>query len=85
MPQDINSNMFLHLVDSGLASQHKDIHTTKIQLNKDFANLCEWFGDNKISIHFGEGKTKCTLFASKQWSKNAVKLNIMYNGIEIKQ
>ena len=51
----------------------------------DFANLCEWFGDNKISIHFGEGKTKCTLFASKQKPKNAVKLNIMYNGIEIKQ
>ena len=55
------------------------------QLNKDFANLCEWFIDNKLSIHLGEDKTKCILFGSTHKLKNAGKLNIMYNGIEIKQ
>ena len=33
----------------------------------------------------GEDKTKCILFGSKQKLKNAGKLNIMYNVIEIKQ
>ena len=41
--------------------------------------------DNKLSIHPGEDKTKCILFGSKRKLKNAGKLNIMYNGIEIKQ
>ena len=40
---------------------------------------------NKLSIHLGEDKTKCLLFGSKLKLKNAGKLNIMYNGIEIKQ
>ena len=53
--------------------------------HKDFANLCEWFVDKKLSIYFGEDKTKCILFGSKQKLKNAGKLNIMYNGIEMKQ
>ena len=43
------------------------------------------FVKNKLSIHFGENKTKCILFGSKQKLKNAGKLNIMYNGIEIRQ
>ena len=28
-------------------------------LNKNFSNICDWFVDNKLSIHFGEDKTKC--------------------------
>ena len=27
-------------------------------LNKEFANVCDWFVDNKLSIHFGEDRTK---------------------------
>ena len=27
--------------------------------------MCDWFVDNKLSIHFGENKTKTVLFASK--------------------
>ena len=85
MPQAIHSNLFLFADDSGLTYQHKDVHTIEHQLNKDFANLCEWFVDNKLSIHLGEEKTKCILFGSKLKLKNAGKLNIMYNGTEIKQ
>ena len=27
--------------------------------------MCDWFVNNKLSIHFGEDKTKSILFASK--------------------
>ena len=85
MLQTVNCDLFLYADDSGLTFQHKDVHTIEHQLNKDFANLCEWFVDNKLSIHLGEEKTKCILFGSKLKLKNAGKLNIMYNGIEIKK
>ena len=76
--------LFLYADDSGITFQHQDVHTIEHQLNKDFANLCEWFADNKLSIHVDEEKTKCILFGSKVNLKNAGKLNIMYNGIGIK-
>ena len=65
IPQSVHSDLFLYADDSGLTFQHKHVHTIKHQLNKDFANLCEWFVDNKLSIHLGEEKTKCILFSSK--------------------
>ena len=65
MPQAAHSDLFLYAEDSGLTFQHKDVHTIEHQLNKDFANLCEWSVDNKLSIPLGEDKTKCILFGSK--------------------
>ena len=29
-------------------------------MNKEFTSLCQWFIDNKLSIHFGEDKTRET-------------------------
>ena len=49
-----------------------------------FSNVCDWFVDNKLSIHFGEDKTKSILFASK-FKKNFKKLYIKYGDIQIKQ
>ena len=65
--------------------QHK--HVTKIEThsNNDFSNLCEWFLDNKPSIHFGEDKTKSILFGTKHKLRKVGKLNITYQGIDIKQ
>ena len=40
---------------------------------------------NKLSINFGEDKTKSLLFASKFKMKNIKKLNIKYGDIQIKQ
>ena len=54
MPQAIHSDLFLHADNSGLKFQHKHVHIIEHQLNKDFANLCEWFADNKLSIHLGK-------------------------------
>ena len=55
------------------------------RLNEDFENLCDWFVDNKLSIHFGEDKTKSILFASKRRAKNIRQLDIKYKDINIKQ
>ena len=85
MPQTVHSDLLLCAEDSALTFQHKDVHKIEHQLNKDFVNLCEWFLDNKLSIHLGEDKAKCILFGSKLKLKKAGKLNITYNGIKIKQ
>ena len=55
------------------------------RLNENFENLCDWFADNKLSIHFGEDKTRSILFASKRRAKNISQLNITYKDINIKQ
>ena len=57
----------------------------KKQLNKDFTSLCDWFVENKLSIHFGDDKTKSILSINKHKLKNTEKLDITYNDIEIKQ
>ena len=85
MPQSVECDLFLYADDSCLVFQHKDLNIIEKQLNKDFANLCDWFVDNKLSIHFGEDKTKSILFASKRKIKSIEKLKIVYNDIEIKQ
>ena len=55
------------------------------QLNEDFCNICDWFVDNKLSIHFGEDKTKLMFFVSKFKMKNIKRLNIRFGDIQIKQ
>ena len=54
-------------------------------LNEDFENVCDWFVNNKLSVHFGDDKTKSILFASKGRAKNIPKLNIRCKEINIKQ
>ena len=85
MPQAIKSELLLYADDSCILFQHKDINVIQKQLNEDFSNLCDWFVDNKLSIHFGEDKTKSILFASKWKVKKASKLEITYKSIAIKQ
>ena len=42
-----------------------NINEIEKQLSKNFNSLCDWFVDNKQSIHFGEDKTEPTLFGRK--------------------
>ena len=65
MSQAAKCNLFLYADDTCLVSQHKDINEIEKQLNKDFESICYWFVDNKLSIYFGNGKTKSKLFATK--------------------
>ena len=53
----------------------KDINEIEKQLNKDFERICDWFVDNKLSIHF----------ATKFKIRKVKKLNIKYGDMQIKQ
>ena len=85
MSQAVKCDLFLYAGDTCLVCQHKNINKIENQLNEDFCNICDWFVDNKLSIHFGEDKTKSILFASKFKRKNIKKLHIKYGDTEIKQ
>ena len=49
--------------------QHRDVEKIEKQLNKDFENVCDWFVDNKLNIHFGKDKTKSILLQGRRKSK----------------
>ena len=70
MSQAVKCDLFLYADDTCLVCQHKDINRIENQLNGDFCNICDWFVDNKLSIHFGKDKTKSILFAFKFKRKN---------------
>ena len=70
MPQPVNSNLLLYADNSCLIFQHKDTEEIEKVLNNDFENICDWFVDNKLSIHFREDKTKSIPFASQPKIKN---------------
>ena len=69
-------NLFLYVHDTCLVFQSKNVKDIKKQLNELFANICDWYVVNKLSIHFGEDKRKI---------KKLKKLEIIYNNIRIKQ
>ena len=85
MSQVVECDLYLYADDSWLLFQHKNVTEIKKQLTKDFSNICDWFVDNKLSIHFGEDKTKSILFSSKRNLKLVEELDIRYKDIKIKQ
>ena len=84
MLQAVNSNSFLYGDDSFLMFQHIDVEEIEKVFNNDFENICDWFVDDKLSIHFGEDKTRSIPFASRHKIKNIKKLNKKYQDIETK-
>ena len=79
MPQAVESTLFLYADDSYILYQLKEVDEIEKELNKDFENICDWFVENKLSIHFGEDNTKSILFGSKRRLKNIRQLNIRYS------
>ena len=63
----------------------KDINEIENRLNNDFNMLCDWFVDNKLSIHFGEDKTKSIVFGTNRKMKNIRELEIKHGDMKIKQ
>ena len=61
MFQALKPNLFLYADDSCLVLQGKDVKEIEKQLNGDFTNICKWFVDNRLRIHFGEDQTKSIL------------------------
>ena len=85
IPQAVNSELLLYADDTCLIYMGKAIQKIEEQLNSDFTSLCEWFIDNKLSVHFGEEKTKSILFGTKRQLKDQRDLDLKYGDIEIKQ
>ena len=85
MSQGPKCNLFFYADDTCIVCQHKDINEIEKQLNKDFESLCDWFVDNKLSIHCGDGKTKSIPFTSQFKIKKIRKLNVKYGNTQIKQ
>ena len=85
MPQAVTSKLLLYADDSCYTYQCKDIAKIEKIPNEYFENICDWSVDNKLSIHFGNEKTKSILYASKRRAKSICKLNMRYKEINIKQ
>ena len=57
-PQTLNeTGSYLYADDTCNSYQDKDFEQIEGVLNKEFSSLCEWFIDNKLSIHVGDDKT----------------------------
>ena len=82
MPGAVNCEMLLYADDTCLVFQAKDLDTISDRLNTEFNKLCDWFVDNKLSIHFGEDKTKSILFTGKNHPKDD-QLNISRGRINV--
>ena len=85
MSQAVECDLCLYADDSCLLFQDKKVTEIKKQLTKDFSNICYWFVDNKLSIHFGVDKKKSILFSSKRNLKLVEAQDIRYKDIKIKQ
>ena len=87
MPMAVKWNLFLYANDTCLVFQSKNVKVKDIekQLNEDFANICDWLIDNKLSIHIGQDNTKSVLFGSERKIKRFWKLETVYNNIRIRQ
>ena len=78
-----NCDLRLYADDTCILYSHQNFKFIERNLNYDFNNLCKWFIDNKLSIHFGEDKTKSILF--KRGNKSNLSLNVTQNKNVIKQ
>ena len=85
MPQAVDSEILLYADDTCLVFQYRNIKTMEEHLNRDFSTLVDWFVDNRLSVYFGEDKTKSILFSPKHWSKSIGQIDISYKDIKIKQ
>ena len=65
MAQAVKCDLYLYVDTSCLVYNCRDMHAIEDTLNKNFNSLCDWFVENKLSIHFGEDKTKSIIFGSK--------------------
>jgi len=86
LPQAVTDcDVRLYADDTCISYTDKKIPEIEVKLNKDFNSLCDWFVDNKLSIHFGEDKTKSILFSPKNQSKRADPIAIKRHDVTLKQ
>ena len=64
-----------------VAFQHKDVKYIERNLNKNFSDVCDWFVDNKLSIHLGEDKQNIHYLAQNVRLNKVCCLDIKYGEI----
>ena len=83
LPQSLSdAGSYLYADDTCIFYQHEDVKKIENVLNKEFSSLCQWFIDNKLSIHFGEDKTKSILFSK---TRGLREINTSFAGHFIKR
>ena len=65
LPEAVTCDSLLYADDTWIVFQHQSQIQIEKQLIRDFPSVCDWFVDNKVSIHFGQDKTKSMLFGAK--------------------
>ena len=65
LSQAVVRQLLLYADGTCIVSQHKNVSEIEKQLPRDFSSLCDWFFDNKLSMHYGQDKTKSFLFGAK--------------------
>ena len=85
MSNTVDCDILLYADVSCLVFTGLDLKSIEADLNKKLNSLCDWFVENKLSIHFGEDKTKSIVFGSQKRLKNLDQLDIRRGDINIKQ
>ena len=67
MPQAISSDILLFANNTCLIYTGKDIKMIEEQLNTDCSSICDWFIDNKLSVHFRKKKQHLLFTVSNSW------------------
>ena len=78
-------DLLLYAGGTCIVFQHKNGTGIEKQLLRNFLSLCDWSVDNKLSMHFGQDKTKSVLFGTRNKLRNAKTLNIVSSFTKIKQ
>ena len=58
MAMAVKCNLLLYADNTCLLFQSKNVKDIEMQLNEGFANICDWFVDNKLSTHFLNVRSK---------------------------
>ena len=86
LPQAVQfCDIRLYADDTCISFKHKNVKTIEDKLNQDFNSLCDWFLDNKLSIHFGEDKTKTILFSPKNLIKSSDPIVVKRHSVTLTQ
>ena len=75
------SRSYLYADDTCIFYQQEDVKEIANVLNQEFSSLYQWFTDNKLSIHFGEDKTKSILFSK---ARGLMEINMYFKDHSIK-
>ena len=64
--------------------QYETVKEIEDQLKFNLSSLCNWFIDNKLSIHLGEVKNRSILCGTKFNIKRTKPSNIVYDKVKVR-